>query len=66
MKKIVLHLCELRDDTSGAAFIEYSVLLGVILAVSIATIAAVGTWSAGRWTTLETNLNPAPAPAPAP
>ena len=58
MKTLLLTLRELRDDNSGAAFIEYSVLLGVILAVSIATVAAIGTWSNGRWSTLNTSINP--------
>jgi pilus assembly protein Flp/PilA len=58
MKNLLLSLRELRDDNSGAAFIEYSVLLGVILAVSIATVAAIGTWSNGRWTALNTSINP--------
>jgi len=58
MKKLFLTIRELRDDTGGAAFIEYSVLIGVILAVSVATVAAVGTWSSGRWTALNTAVNP--------
>jgi pilus assembly protein Flp/PilA len=52
MKKIRSLLIELHNDEDGAAFIEYTVLLGVILVASIATIAAVGTWAAGRWTAL--------------
>lgn len=58
MNKLLLIFRELRDDTGGASFIEYSVLIGVILAVSVATVAAVGTWSSGRWTALNTAVNP--------
>ena len=59
MKKLLTIFRDLHDDKSGAAFIEYTVLLGVILAASIATIALVGTWAAGIWTTLclPANLN---------
>ena len=58
MSKLVTSIRDLHSDTSGAAFIEYTVLLGVILAVSIATVAAVGTWAGGRWTALNTAVNP--------
>ena len=58
MTKLVALARHLHDDKSGAAFIEYTVLLGVILVASIGTIAAVGTWAAGRWTALNTAVNP--------
>lgn len=66
MTKIVKLVRDLHEDKSGAAFIEYTVLLGVILVASIATIAAVGLWAAGQWTALNTAVQPAPAPGPAP
>lgn len=46
----------LHEDESGAAFIEYTALLGVILAVGLAVIAAVGKWSSGRWILLANQL----------
>ena len=49
---------DLHNDRSGAAFIEYTVLLGVILVASIATIAAVGTWASNQWVALNTAVNP--------
>ena len=52
MKNFVSTCRKLRDDKSGAAMIEYTALLGVILAVAIGTIAAVGTWAGGVWTAL--------------
>ena len=58
MTKLINLARELHDDKSGAAFIEYTVLLGVILVASIATIAAVGTWAANQWTLLNTAVNP--------
>jgi len=43
-------------DESGAALIEYTVLLGILVVAVVATIGAVGTWVNGRWTTLNTSL----------
>ena len=56
MNKLVNVIRDLHNDTSGAAFIEYTVLLGVILAVSIATVAAVGSWAGNTWTFLNTTV----------
>ena len=53
MKKFLRIFAELNDDKSGASFIEYTVLLGVILAVSIATIGTVGGYASDIWGTLE-------------
>ena len=58
MNKFVTFIRDLHEDKSGAAFIEYTVLLGVILVASIATIALVGIWAAGQWTALNTAVNP--------
>ena len=60
MTKLVNLFRDLHEDKSGAAFIEYTVLLGVILVASIATVAAVGTWAGNKWTVLNTNLNATP------
>jgi pilus assembly protein Flp/PilA len=46
LKKTIIAL---RDDEEGAAFLEYTVLLGIILAVSIAVIFAMGTWAGSIW-----------------
>jgi pilus assembly protein Flp/PilA len=43
-------------DEEGAALIEYTVLLGIMLVAVIATIVLVGTWVQGRWTALNANL----------
>ena len=56
MTKLLNLARDLHEDKSGAAFIEYTVLLGVILVASIGTIAAVGTWAAGRWTALNSTV----------
>ena len=46
----------LKDD-AGASFLEYTVLLAIILVASIVTIRAVGTWANGQWTALNDTLN---------
>lgn len=58
MKSIAPLLRAFHADDRGAAFIEYTALLGVILAVGIAVLTAVGTWANGRWTRLNTSLTP--------
>jgi pilus assembly protein Flp/PilA len=45
-------------DEEGAALIEYTVLLGILVVAVIATIGAVGGWVNNRWTALNTQLNP--------
>jgi pilus assembly protein Flp/PilA len=52
MKKLGTFFRDLHKDEGGAAFIEYTVLLGVILAVGIAIVVAVGNWANNRWVTL--------------
>jgi Flp pilus assembly pilin Flp len=52
MKKFFTIVQSLHRDENGASFIEYTVLLGVILAVSIGTISAVGGWANGVWVAL--------------
>jgi len=59
MTRIVSLAAKLRDDQSGASFLEYTVLLGILLAGAIGTIIAVGTWTSGQWTALNAVL-PAP------
>lgn len=45
----------LKDD-EGAALVEYTVLLGILLIAVIATIITVGGWVAGKWTTVSSTL----------
>ena len=47
-------------DEEGAALIEYTVLLGIMLVAVIVTIIAVGNWVGTKWTALNTALNSAP------
>jgi pilus assembly protein Flp/PilA len=43
-------------DEDGAALIEYTVLLGILVVAVIATIGLVGTWINGKWTALNASL----------
>jgi pilus assembly protein Flp/PilA len=43
---------KLGKDEDGAALIEYTVLLGIMLVAVIATIGVVGAWITGQWTAL--------------
>ena len=56
MSKIKHLVAKFHKDEDGASFLEYTVLLGIILAVSIATVSAVGIWASGVWATLNTTL----------
>lgn len=57
MTKVKALIAKFRKDEEGASFLEYTVLLGIILAVSIVTIRAVGQWANGQWTFLNGQLN---------
>jgi pilus assembly protein Flp/PilA len=46
----------LGKDEEGAALIEYTVLLGILLIAVIATIGLVGTWINNQWTNLNASL----------
>ncbi len=47
----------LGDDEEGAALIEYTVLLGILLIAVIVTIGLVGTWINTKWTALQGQLS---------
>jgi pilus assembly protein Flp/PilA len=48
---------KLRRDEDGAALIEYTVLLGILVVAVIATIVAVGGWVNNKWTLLNGQLS---------
>jgi pilus assembly protein Flp/PilA len=50
------HFARFRCEESGAAMVEYSVLIGIITGVVIASVAIVGTYVEGAWSTLTTAL----------
>ena len=45
-------------DEDGAALIEYTVLIGVMLVAVITAIIAIGGWVNTKWTALNSALNP--------
>jgi pilus assembly protein Flp/PilA len=51
----------LWKDERGASLLEYSVLIGLILAVSVGLIIGIGGWAQGRWSALDTAVK-TPAP----
>lgn len=57
MKKLISLFKTFSTDDSGAAMIEYSILIGLIAAAVIALILWVGGWVVQAWTTLQTALN---------
>jgi pilus assembly protein Flp/PilA len=56
MTKILGALEKFQKDEEGAALIEYTVLLGILLVAVIATISLVGTWITNKWTALDKAL----------
>ncbi len=57
MRKGLQVLKKLVKDEEGAALIEYTVLLGILLVAVIATIVLVGAWVNTKWTALQANLS---------
>lgn len=56
MRKAIDLLAKLRKDEDGAALIEYTVLLGILLVAVILTIGLVGGWISNQWIALSKNL----------
>ena len=56
-QKLTNLIGRLRRDEDGAALIEYTVLLGIMIVAVIATIVAVGGWINGKWTALNSQLS---------
>ena len=53
LKSYVSHF---KKDEDGAALIEYTVLLGILLIAVITVITSVGGWISGKWIALNTAL----------
>ena len=56
MRSMVNLLKQLKRDEDGAALIEYTVLLAILLVAVIAVISGVGGWISGQWTNLNLAL----------
>jgi pilus assembly protein Flp/PilA len=52
MNKIMNAAKSFVANEDGAALVEYTVLIGIMLVAVIATIIAVGTWVNAKWTVL--------------
>lgn len=57
MDTIRCQLGKFVKDEKGAALLEYTVLLVIILGGAIALIILAGTWISGEWNNLMTSLN---------
>jgi len=58
MRKFFNSFSGFAKDEEGAALIEYTVLLGILVVAVIVTIGAVGSWVNGKWAALNTAINP--------
>ena len=57
VKKQLHLLKQVQTDEEGAALIEYTVLIAILVIAVIATIGLVGTWISGKWTHLQGQLS---------
>lgn len=56
MNRIASFYKRFRDDESGAAMIEYTILLGIITVAVIGSIIFVGGWVSDQWLALSNAL----------
>jgi pilus assembly protein Flp/PilA len=56
VRTLVKLVNQLRTDENGAALIEYTVLLGILLLAVVAIIGGVGQWVSTEWTSLSTAI----------
>ena len=56
MRQVLQLAKRLGTDEEGAALVEYTVLLGIMLVAVISTIVLVGGWVNTKWTALWTVL----------
>lgn len=57
-------LSKFAKDESGAALVEYSLLIGLITAAVVLAAIFVGGWVGAQWGALETDLATTPIQAP--
>ncbi len=57
MTKLISMAKAFRDEESGAAMVEYSILIGIIAGAAILAILAIGGWVSGRFGGLCDTLN---------
>ena len=59
MRKLVNTLKKFGRDEEGAALVEYAVILGIILAVSVTVFTTIGSKTSSIFTSLQTMLTTA-------
>lgn len=59
MTKLGAFFARLRKDEKGATMIEYSILIGIITVLAIASISAMGSYVASQWADLVSAVNSA-------
>lgn len=57
MKWLIDVARQLHDDENGAAMVEYSILIGIVAAVSIVAVIAIGGWVGSQFTGLCAKLD---------
>jgi pilus assembly protein Flp/PilA len=57
MRNTMQLMQRLARDEEGAALVEYTVLLGIMLVAVITTIGLVGGWMSTKWTALWSALS---------
>ena len=58
MQRALVILKQFLKDEDGAALIEYTLLLGVLVVAVIATVGLVGSWVSKQWLALDKALSP--------
>ena len=56
MRSFTKLLNQIKSDENGAALIEYTVLLAILLVAVIAIIGGVGGWVSTNWASLNTTI----------
>jgi pilus assembly protein Flp/PilA len=56
LNQLKRYVSQFGKDEDGAALIEYTVLLGILLVAVITIIGLVGTWIDGQWNALQVHL----------
>ena len=56
LNQLKRYVSQFGKDEDGAALIEYTVLLGILLVAVITIIGLVGTWINGQWNALQVHL----------
>jgi pilus assembly protein Flp/PilA len=56
MRSLVKLITQIKSDENGAALIEYTVLLAILLIAVIAIIGGVGGWISTQWASLSTTI----------